>query len=595
MLRFRLFVSVFILSLSIDAQVITNGLVAWYPFNGNANDESGNGLDGTNFGASFVSDRFGDPASAAEFDGLTDFIQIPHHNAFNFGSDEDFTISLWVKAAITQPSLLNYHDVIGKWEDYPGGNNASYPWTIRIRNVRFGGTMGIFRYDQPCNNFPYDHAGNHMLDDTYYHVVFRKNGSSLELFLNGKLEKSIVDITSCSTDNQLPVYIGKRGGTLNPAFYKGIIDDIGIYNRALSLCEINQLYTLHISGGLLAHYPLGGNTLDISGNNHHGSNQGATFVPDRNGNSNAAASFDGIDDFISAGNIINVANQKAMSISAWFYPDNILNSVNRYGGVSFGTKLTGELALRVGRDDLRFFQGLLANGSPLSTNGNNTSAFTGNFNYAQWYHVVATFEDQKVRIYLNGQFIDENSGENGLGGTLKDIQANAELRIAKAFNTNDEEKYYHGRLDDIRIYNRVINDCEILALHDPNFLASNPGCCFLPGDSTTDPIDPNPIDSVPEDIDSLVPEPQRPQINLFIPNVITPNGDGSNDFFVIEDLDKYPLNELVIYNRYGREVFSQVGYENGWNGNDLSAGVYFYRLVLFREAINFKGFIHLMR
>jgi gliding motility-associated-like protein len=596
MLKVRLCVSLFLLSLSIDAQVITNGLVAWYPFNGNANDESGNGLNGVNFGASFVADRFGDPAAAAFFDGLSDYIQISHNNAFNFGPNEDFTISLWVKADNIQPSPFNNFDVISKWEDNPGGANDSYPWALRIRNASFGGTMRILRYDQPCNNFPFDNGTTNLLDDTYYHIVYRKSGSNLELFVNGQLEKSFTDIASCNTANQLPVYIGKRGGTFNPTHYKGIIDDIGIYNRALSLCEINQLYTLDLSGGLVAHYPLDGNALDVSGNNHHGTNQGATFTSDRNNNPSSAARFDGVDDFISCGNILNIANQSGMSISAWFYPEPPVNSqVNRYAGVSFGTKLDGELMLRTRRDDIRGFQAMIASGSPLSADGNSSSALTGNHNYSEWYHVVGTYEDQKVRIYLNGQFVSENSGIIGTGGVLSHIQSNANLWIATAFNTFNDQKFYRGRTDDIRVYNRVINDCEILALYDTELLASNPGCCFLPGDSITDPIDPDPTDPDPGDPDTLVPEPQRPQINLFIPNVISPNGDGYNDFFVIEDLDKYPLNELVIYNRYGREVFSQVGYENGWNGNDLPAGVYFYRLVLYKESINFKGFIHLMR
>ncbi|MBK7031388.1 MAG: hypothetical protein IPH45_20325 [Bacteroidales bacterium] len=63
----------------------TNGLSAWYPFNGNANDLSGNGNDGTVNGATLTTDRFGNPNSAYSFNGTTDFIGINNlHLLANF-------------------------------------------------------------------------------------------------------------------------------------------------------------------------------------------------------------------------------------------------------------------------------------------------------------------------------------------------------------------------------------------------------------------------------------------------------------------------------------------------------------------------------
>lgn len=65
--------------------------------------------------------------------------------------------------------------------------------------------------------------------------------------------------------------------------------------------------------------------------------------------------------------------------------------------------------------------------------------------------------------------------------------------------------------------------------------------------------------------------------NLIIPNVFTPNGDGINDFLVFENLEFFQ-NELKVFNRWGREVFSQTNYQNDWDGDDLNAGTYFYVL-----------------
>lgn len=73
-----------------------------------------------------------------------------------------------------------------------------------------------------------------------------------------------------------------------------------------------------------------------------------------------------------------------------------------------------------------------------------------------------------------------------------------------------------------------------------------------------------------------------PTTELFFFNTFTPNGDGSNDYFFIGNLDKYPDNLLEIYNRYGQKVFNKTAYQNDWDGkylnSELPAGVYFYIL-----------------
>ena len=63
---------------------------------------------------------------------------------------------------------------------------------------------------------------------------------------------------------------------------------------------------------------------------------------------------------------------------------------------------------------------------------------------------------------------------------------------------------------------------------------------------------------------------------LIFPNIITPNGDGFNDQFVIPNADKYPNNILQVFNRWGKKVYEQQNYDNQWDGGGLSEGTYFY-------------------
>lgn len=85
---------------------------------------------------------------------------------------------------------------------------------------------------------------------------------------------------------------------------------------------------------------------------------------------------------------------------------------------------------------------------------------------------------------------------------------------------------------------------------------------------------------------------------FFIPNTITPNGDGLNDRFEIKGLGKYQKNEIVIFNRYGDHVFQMIDYKNNWSATGLSDGTYFYTIKVF-DAQNvqksFKGWIQVIR
>jgi gliding motility-associated-like protein len=82
---------------------------------------------------------------------------------------------------------------------------------------------------------------------------------------------------------------------------------------------------------------------------------------------------------------------------------------------------------------------------------------------------------------------------------------------------------------------------------------------------------------------------------ITIPNVITPNNDGLNDYFVIPKITIYKKSRLVIVDRWGKKVYEASGYQNNWNGDELASGVYYYSLVLNRNNQTFRGPITIMR
>lgn len=90
---------------------------------------------------------------------------------------------------------------------------------------------------------------------------------------------------------------------------------------------------------------------------------------------------------------------------------------------------------------------------------------------------------------------------------------------------------------------------------------------------------------------------QVPAREVEVPNVITPNGDGKNDRFIVRNLEYYPLAKLYIFNRWGQEVFTSNDYRNDWSGDNLEAGNYFYHLFVNDQGIElqYKGTVKIIR
>lgn len=80
-----------------------------------------------------------------------------------------------------------------------------------------------------------------------------------------------------------------------------------------------------------------------------------------------------------------------------------------------------------------------------------------------------------------------------------------------------------------------------------------------------------------------------------IPNTITPNGDGVNDTFIIENIKYYKGNTIAIYNRWGEKIYETTNYNNTWDGNDLPAGAYFYILKIPQGKKTYTGNINIIR
>jgi len=235
-----LILSIILISTStIKAQIPTNGLVAWYPFSGNANDSSGNGNKGTVYGASLTTDRFGNRNSAYFFNGYSTIL-VPHNNLLNLTGD--FTISSWFKVA-SYVTKYNTLFILSKNDGDTGVSGYTYGiWKILPFKINFQANP-FFN----SNTYP-DSSG--IVSDTnwnHFVTVYSKSKNILSYYLNNQLISNI-NISFDVKKNTLPLYIGSSPSIYNDylGYFNGSIDDISIYNVALDSKGVDSLY--HESG-----------------------------------------------------------------------------------------------------------------------------------------------------------------------------------------------------------------------------------------------------------------------------------------------------------------------------------------------------------
>ncbi|MBP6047832.1 MAG: hypothetical protein KA530_12225, partial [Ferruginibacter sp.] len=157
---------------------LSNGLVAYYPFNGTATDASGNNINGTVNSASLTSDKFGQANAAYYFDGSTSYIQLPYSNLYNFSPQDSFTISVdvlpdagnaWPAQAIVVKSPANPNFNASQWNygTYVFNYNAMSGYSAT--HVVNGSTLFT---TNPC----------------WYNIIVTYKNGIWHLYVNGVLE-----------------------------------------------------------------------------------------------------------------------------------------------------------------------------------------------------------------------------------------------------------------------------------------------------------------------------------------------------------------------------------------------------------------------
>ena len=712
------FLYLFLASLNLSAQVdLKSGLIACYPFNGNTTDETGNGNNGTIYGAQLTTDRFGNPNKAYQFDGSSQYIEV----SANQFKNNTYSFSIWAFPDET-PSINTY--------TYPfsvGGFGGDQSLDLsNSANGATGWTFGGYLVGAP--NVPFCHQGYIPSPSEWYHIVGVRSPTTMSLYVNGVL------VMQASTGNFNPSYgnnskvtIGCRSSLVQ--YFKGKVDDIHVYNRPLNENEIQALYKgssnnsisintsstklcntdpiefqalggspsstyawrvnnvlqngnsnkftyspnkftgahnidisltvseeqacfptkdlqvqktfsindcttpvnntqVDLKNGLIACYPFNGNTTDETGNGNNGTIYGAQLTTDRFGNPNKAYQFDGSSQYIEVS--ANQFKNNTYSFSIWAFPDET-PSINTYtypfsvGG--FGGDQSLDLSNSANGATGWTFGGYLvgAPNVPFCHQGYIPSP-------SEWYHIVGVRSPTTMSLYVNGVLVMQAS----TGNFNPSYGNNSKVTIGCRSSL---VQYFKGKVDDIHVYNRPLNENEIQALYkgsSNNSISINTSSTKL---CNTDPIEFQALGGSPSstytwrvnnvlqngnsnkftyspnkstgahniDISLTVSEEQacfptkdlqvqktfsindcttpvnNRSDNLLIPTAFTPNSDGINDTWLILGTQANDEITIEIYNRWGELVFASEKYDNQWNGTsnngkELPIGVYAYKI-----------------
>ena len=233
----------------VPSYVPTNGLVGYWPFNGNANDESGNGNNGTVNGATLTTDRLGNADSAYSFDGLDDFISILNNTLCN---------------AVNEVTISTFVDV-SNWTINGGYYQASIIQEAgnHYFHLQFGPqNNNQMQVSFQFNNNVYNNFESSLDLNNWHHIAFTHSSIGINrMYIDGNEIQNISTFPYGNSTCPSNIYLGKE----NNFYYNGKIDDIGIWNRALTQQEITSVYnststneclTMTINTGVLSTAPV---------------------------------------------------------------------------------------------------------------------------------------------------------------------------------------------------------------------------------------------------------------------------------------------------------------------------------------------------
>jgi hypothetical protein len=220
------------------SEIPSNGMIAYYPFNNNAIDESTNTHDGNVVGPIITNDRKENANSAYSFDGINDYIKLNTQVGNGIR-----TISLWFRLDINiDGSTINANTLVAREGD--PNNVSEFIWGFIPSASGWPGTEGKLRFIYFKNSSDYYYIQSNSASwqkDIWHHVVMIIHpAEGMKMYIDKVKQADTNTFNEAAANNVINTFIGSNS-TYN-RFFSGKIDDVIFYNRALTEAEVNELY-----------------------------------------------------------------------------------------------------------------------------------------------------------------------------------------------------------------------------------------------------------------------------------------------------------------------------------------------------------------
>jgi hypothetical protein len=468
-------------------QTVTNcapapaGMVGWWKGEDNATDSVGlnNGTLSPS-GANYAQGKVG---QAFRFDGTNGYAQIPDSITLK---PANVTVEAWVLLHPSLPPGQGGEQIVFK-------KNTSSAWfegySLLKETIGNGDGTSSDRFQ-----FVVSRNGDQVIINSqtiaqrgvWYHVAATYDGNQSVLYVNGVAEASATPGFALDYDTT-PLFIGTTG-TWSPYLnmLDGLIDEVSIYNRALSAGEIAAIYNAGSAGkcltpcappssGLVSWWKAEGNGLDSAGTNAGVLQPGVTFAT---GEVGQAFSFAG------AGASVNIPRAPALdvgnqvTVEFWMKADST-NAMQTYQGlvtsdfygieIADGRSLAQTMGLNffISTDSGAFFP------QTADANGGGFAVSAG-----QWHHVAGTYDGTQLQLYVDGQ---PTGNPYVYSGPISPMLANSFVTIGSEDGRENcpncvNARYFDGLIDEATIYNRALSAAEIAAIYN----AGSSGKCPFP-------------------------------------------------------------------------------------------------------------------
>jgi len=448
---------------------LTSGLVGYWTFDGKdlltglALDRSGQGNNGNlvnmSTSTSIVQGKLG---QALNFDGVNDYVNAAQNSNLPLRTNflaTGYSVSAWFKSK--------------DGNNFPifteGNTNSPFGYyQLRYLSVSNGSNFNVNIHSDSAADILNTTSNKALSVNTYHHFVWVDTNGVASLYLDGVKDTANYNYTPTTLTLNNTVIGARKRNTID-SFFPGLIDDVRIYNRALSATEVSQLYGStqakfnapdpspgSLTSGLVGYWTFDGKdlltglALDRSGQGINGILVNMSTSTSRvQGKLGQALNFDGTNDYISFPGNSAITNPTAITLSAWFkaskvgVEQRIINLHQRY-----------RLELSSTNKIYCAFTTVNQAWSFCTTLGSTTLVAN------KWYHAAVTYDGiSTYTYYLNG--IADNTNSSQYTGSI----TGGQNQPCIGYGCDLASHYFNGLIDDARIYNRALSASEISHLY----------------------------------------------------------------------------------------------------------------------------------